>query len=198
MVAQPSLVFDAAYFNGATDANGAVYGYTNYVSPLTYLDERPNVMAARYVERLAAAGKTVLIVGCALGLTVQELRLLGVQAWGLDVSSYAVNAAPAAVRQYLTIGDARQSSAWNAAKNLAGFKGQTRFNMVITEDLLPCLSNADAVTMAQLARANSQAVFHLYEDNPATAPWYNYHTPAEWKAILGQDKIVRRYGWEVT
>lgn len=197
MVAQPTLVFDAAYFNGGADANG-VYGYTDYASPLTYLSERPAATAAKYVERLSANGKTVLIVGCALGLTVQALRASGVNAWGMDVSAYAVGQAPADVRPYLTIGDARTSAAWSAAKSLAGFKGQTKFALTVTEDLIPCLSDAHAVAVSTLARQNTQGVVaHLYEDNPSTGTWYNYHTPAQWKALLGPDRIVTRFTWEM-
>src|SRR6476660_8383941 len=34
--------------------------------------------------------RTVLDVGCAMGFLVEELRIRGVEAWGIDVSEYAI------------------------------------------------------------------------------------------------------------
>ena len=199
MVAQPTLVYDEAYFTGGADQYG-VYGYTDYASPLTYLSERPAQMVDQYISRLAVTGKTVLVAGCAMGLTVQELRARGVAAWGLDISAYAISQAPADVRPYLVVGDARIKQSWDAARSLAGFRGNTKFALTLTEDLLPCLSDADAVTMSTLARGVTSGtgnVAHLFEDNQSEqfAHWYNTHTPAEWKTLLGPDRIISRFSW---
>lgn len=47
--------------------------------------------------------KTVLDAGCALGILVDELRKLGVEAYGIDGSEYAVSNAVEGIRQYCAV-----------------------------------------------------------------------------------------------
>ena len=46
---------------------------------------------------------TVLDFGCSKGYVVKGFRLLHYNAWGVDISDYAINHAPEDVRQYLTV-----------------------------------------------------------------------------------------------
>jgi SAM-dependent methyltransferase len=48
-------------------------------------------------------GREVLDVGCAKGFLVRHLRELGVDAWGCDVSEYAIANAPAEVSQHVRV-----------------------------------------------------------------------------------------------
>src|SRR5260370_9000135 len=48
--------------------------------------------------------RTVLDAGCAIGLLVEALRERGVDARGIDLSSYAIGAVPEALRPYCTEG----------------------------------------------------------------------------------------------
>lgn len=50
--------------------------------------------------------KSVLDVGCAKGFLVKALRFLNVEAFGIDISEYAIEKAPKDVRNYVLIGDA--------------------------------------------------------------------------------------------
>lgn len=49
---------------------------------------------------------SVLDVGCAMGFIVRRLRKAGIDAWGLDISSYALSKAPEDVKPYLVLGSA--------------------------------------------------------------------------------------------
>lgn len=196
MVAQPSIPFDQSYFTGGVDTSGRVFGFTDYGSGLTYLLERPPALVDGYVTRLAVAGKTVLVVGCAYGLSVQALRARGVTAYGMDVSSWAIGQAPADTAPFLLVGDARVSSSWSAARNLAGLKGKTLFDVVIVEDVDTCWSDADAAAVAGLARQFGKLVVHLI-DTGVSADWYNVHDLAGWKALFGSDQVVQRFTWVV-
>lgn len=47
--------------------------------------------------------RTVLDAGCANGYLVSALRQRGVEAWGLDISSYAIESAPEEIKPYLCV-----------------------------------------------------------------------------------------------
>jgi SAM-dependent methyltransferase len=50
------------------------------------------------------APRRVLDVGCAKGYVVQILRDHGIDAWGVDISQYAIETAPESVRPFLHVG----------------------------------------------------------------------------------------------
>src|SRR5512147_635533 len=51
---------------------------------------------------------TVLDVGCAIGLLVETLRGRGVEAYGVDVSEYAIEQVHPSVRPYCRVGGATE------------------------------------------------------------------------------------------
>ena len=63
--------------------------------------------AKRLLQDYDLKGKKVLEIGCAKGYVIEDLRDLGVDAYGLDVSSYAIGEAVEKVKPYLTVADAR-------------------------------------------------------------------------------------------
>jgi 2-polyprenyl-3-methyl-5-hydroxy-6-metoxy-1,4-benzoquinol methylase len=48
--------------------------------------------------------KTVLDAGCAMGFLVEQLRVRGVEAWGMDVSEYAVQNVHESIHDYIWVG----------------------------------------------------------------------------------------------
>ena len=48
--------------------------------------------------------KTVLDAGCAYGILVERLRARGVEAWGLDISEYAIERVAPEMREYCQVG----------------------------------------------------------------------------------------------
>lgn len=94
---------------------GSPYGEEYFESHLGEHPYRPGVpfwheffaaIADRIVADLAPA--TVLDVGCAVGFLVQALRERGVEAWGVDVSEYALSLAPEETRPYLSLASATE------------------------------------------------------------------------------------------
>src|SRR5215218_4972349 len=47
---------------------------------------------------------SVLDAGCAMGFLVEALRERGVEAWGIDVSEYAISQVHESVSEYCTVG----------------------------------------------------------------------------------------------
>lgn len=70
-------------------------GYDNKDVWMSFFDN----MAERIIEKYAP--KTVLDMGCAFGYLVSALRNKGVQAYGIDISEYAVSQADAAIKPYI-------------------------------------------------------------------------------------------------
>jgi len=47
---------------------------------------------------------TVLDAGCAMGFLVEKLRERGIEAWGVDISEYAIGEVSAAIKEYCWVG----------------------------------------------------------------------------------------------
>lgn len=71
-----------------------------------YSPHEPAIVAAIHIVTTYFQPRRLLDVGCAKGYVVDGLRQRGIDAWGIDFSPYAIAAAPAAVRRYVSVGDA--------------------------------------------------------------------------------------------
>jgi hypothetical protein len=90
-----SNAFDADYFERGVETGKS--GYQNY----SWLPELTIKMAHHLVLSLPiSADDAVLDFGCAKGFLVKALRLLDIQAFGVDVSKYAIEQVDPAVRGY--------------------------------------------------------------------------------------------------
>lgn len=91
--------FDREYFEGK---KGEYRGYKE--KKIKYwLYKLVNMFRALAI-RLSFRPKKVLDVGCGLGLMVKYLRMLGVDAYGVDISNYALLKAEKEVKSYLKRG----------------------------------------------------------------------------------------------
>lgn len=122
-------------------------------------------------QRWNLVGKKVLDLGCAKGFVVEGLRNAGVDAYGLDVSEYAVNAADPTVRPYLTIGDARTA--------LANYKN-LEFDVLFSRWFLDCMPDEDLPALiTQMNRVARQQVHCVFPD--VLPNYYNCKLPDVWK-----------------
>ena len=85
-------LYDASYY-----AQGCGEPYEHNAAWLGVFDN----IAGRIVSELRP--RSVLDAGCALGFLVETLRQRGVQAWGIDVSRYAIEHAAPEVQPFLQI-----------------------------------------------------------------------------------------------
>jgi SAM-dependent methyltransferase len=91
----PPSIYDEAY-------------YRSYCGEVPYEADAPRWrqlfegIAARIASDIAPA--TVLDAGCALGLLVHALRRRGVEAWGIDVSPFAIGQVPEPARPFCRVG----------------------------------------------------------------------------------------------
>lgn len=193
-MALTNIVYDEIYFNNG----GNIGGYDNYRWN-SYINENSSVLASKFVQKaltlnIDLTGKKVLVVGCAYGFLVQYLINLGCDAFGMDISSFAISQSPVPTR--VITGDVRLDSDWKRAKTLAGLTGNQKFEMIIDEDLICCLTDSEATSFCTCARKYGKVLVHLIDLASNLPNWYNFHTIAEWKSIIGMaDKWYSRFDW---
>ncbi len=91
-------MYDEDYFEHGIQTGKS--GYQNY----TWLPELTIKMAHHLIQKLPIQTyQKVLDFGCAKGFLVKALRLLDIQAWGVDISAYAIDHVDPAVRSYCNL-----------------------------------------------------------------------------------------------
>lgn len=103
--------------NTAKDSAACLYGaeyYDGYgrLGPVPYTRENPQWLrffgkVAEHIVRNLAP-RTLLDVGCAKGFLVECLRDRGVEAFGFDVSEYAISSVRADIRPFCWVGSATE------------------------------------------------------------------------------------------
>jgi hypothetical protein len=140
-----------------TDFNGEIY--TRY---------RWHQGFARRAELFKGFPEPILIVGCAFGYTVFELGKIGKLAWGIDASEWAIQN--------------RVTDRVSLASILDPPRGE--FETVITEDLLPYLTDDEAKIAAMNCSVMGSIVIHLVTvDGLADL---NYHSQGYWMSLTNQ------------
>lgn len=113
-----SKLYDKDYFENGPESGKSLY--TNY----HWLPEQTMGMAASIISylKLCPVKDEILDYGCAKGFLVKALRLLGYQAYGVDVSGYAIKNCDPFVKDYCSlikgtlVGDRKFS--WILAKDV--------------------------------------------------------------------------------
>lgn len=184
-VTYPGVRIDRDYFVGGAWAD---YGkiHADYSGCSQY-----------WVERLGLKGKRVGVLGCAYGFSVVGMRIHGVDAWGVDVSEFAIQQWPSA-GPWLLLADATTEDGMDAFAERAG----GRFDVLVDENLLPLLTDEEAVAACELWRAHADEVVHLINmcreqprvynpDLENDGARHNWHSPTEWRSLIGDgDRLV--------
>lgn len=83
--------------------------YKNYRTGLGQSSYKENAQLREFLQNVAKRikedlnPKTVLDCGCALGVLVEELRNLGIEAYGIDVSEYAISQVDNNIKDYCAV-----------------------------------------------------------------------------------------------
>lgn len=182
--------YDISYFDGrkATLTHNA--GYSSYerwyrMNGSISLGEFWKDYTARLTSTHNLQDKKVLEIGCAKGFVVQDLRDMGVDAWGLDVSEYAIGEADPSVQPYLIQGDARTA--------LSQFKNK-EFDVVFSLRVLTCFDDVDLPTLVSELNRIAKYQFHVIDESvgkkQGTSKYYNSKPLSEW-LVYNWDKGTR-------
>ncbi len=111
----------------------------------------------------------VLIAGCGTGYLVDELTNQGFgDVWGCDASAWVIDQGKAllpGVASRLFVSDPigwTNNTARNAVRSVVGLSGNNAFNLIITEDMLPCADHeTEAQSMLTGLRSMRQTMLHV-------------------------------------
>lgn len=170
--------YNEAYFTGAHPGGYTSYGRFNRVdlSLFTEMESTGEYFSdiGKKMRLLAFLdGKKVLELGCGYGYTIQWLRNQGVDAWGCEVSAFAVSQADPSIRPYIFNQD---------ALTFLSACGKNAYNVIYSKDFLCCFSDADlSGLVTQMNRVGFLQAHQLRQDY--NAAYYNNKTLAGWIAL---------------
>jgi 2-polyprenyl-3-methyl-5-hydroxy-6-metoxy-1,4-benzoquinol methylase len=118
----------------------------------------------------------ILVVGCGFGFLLVEFEKLGREAWGIDASEYAIE-------------NRVTERVWSASIlddiDIALLQSQLGlFGLVITEDLLPYLTDEETKIAARNCSKLSSLVIHMVTVEGQAD--LNYHSLGQWMTLTGQ------------
>jgi ubiquinone/menaquinone biosynthesis C-methylase UbiE len=176
MVLDPSE-YDASYFDGGSQplqhrAGYAKYKRWNRLEGLGSTGEYWKDRANKFLTERNLSGSKLLEIGCAKGFLVKDLRDLGADAWGLDVSSYAVGECEPEVAPYLMVGDARSY--------LSTFSNR-EFDVTFSLRFLECIDVSEIQALIdEMNRITSRFQIHEIDEQP-NPEFYVVKSLTEWK-----------------
>lgn len=171
---------------------GGLYGPTPY-HEYPFFQERIDALRGRF----APNGQKLAIWGCGYGYLVNLAVQVGYDAFGFDVSSYAINKGKQllpAISNRLFVRDALSAQDVANSRKDAGLKGNQKFALLVTEDLLSVLTDSEVTTAVGNLRVSALSnLLHIVsplnpEDNQD--PRLNWKTIPEWLAIVAPPDFV--------
>lgn len=99
---QPSE-FNEYYFDGENQQLKHHAGYSNYNGEKSWCEWVANKLVEKFPNLI---GKRIIDIGCAYGFTVKRLRELGVEAYGRDISPFAISNCDPSISSYVEVADA--------------------------------------------------------------------------------------------
>ncbi len=128
----------------------------------------------------------VLDAGCAIGMLVEALRARGVDARGIDVSSYAIQSAPADLQPYLREG------------SIADPFGE-RFDLIVCIEVLEHMPSADADrAIANIAEHTDDVLFSSTPFDYREPTHVNVRMPEEWAEAFARHGLYRDVDYDAS
>jgi hypothetical protein len=165
---------------------GGLYGPDPY-HEYPFFQERVDELIGRF----APNGQKLLVVGCGYGYLVDLCVTAGYDAFGVD-NTYAITKGRQllpAISTRLLVADALNTSTLDTAAKSAGLHGGVpKWALLVTEDVLPCMSDAEIATALTNLRARcSTNLLHFVTPGQQDAshdPRINWKTIDAWRAVL--------------
>jgi len=122
---------------------------------------------------------SVLDAGCAMGFLVEALRNRGVEAFGVDVSEYAISQAHDSVREFCSVA--------SLAEPLP-----RRYDLIVSIEVLEHIPAADAGrAIANLCQATDRILLSTTPEDFGEPTHLNVQPPEAWSAALAAEGFFR-------
>jgi len=168
--------------------NGILSGKSCYVN-YRWMPEMTIKMANSIAKYLGlSSDDTVLDYGCAKGYVVKSLRILGIKAFGCDISKYAIESVDADVKEYCYL------------LQDAIFEVNRKYDWLLTKDVLEHMSESDIDKLLDQSIGKVRNMFHvipLGEDGKFVVP--EYHDDPSHIQIQSREWWIEKFkehGWQ--
>jgi 2-polyprenyl-3-methyl-5-hydroxy-6-metoxy-1,4-benzoquinol methylase len=130
--------------------------------------------------------RSVLDIGCAKGFLVESLRDRGVEAYGFDVSSYAIDEVRADIKRYCWIGSANDSI-------------NKHYDLITCIEVLEHLPESEAHDAIREMTAHADAILFSSTPSDFTEPTHiNVHPVIDWLRLFAQFSYAPQQAFDAT
>ena len=151
--------FDKSYYEAGPQTGKSLYQNYRWIPELT-IPLAHHILS--YTEQYGDEFKTIMDFGCAKGYLVHALRLLGREAYGVDISEYAISRAPKEVNGHV--------------KAIEPQSDDFRYcDLMLAKDILEHIPYAHLVDQMKVIRERCNRIFAiipLAKDNKYIIPAY--------------------------
>ena len=171
-----NLIYNSNFFNEFYDSNGGG-NYTDKVKWMPFFNSVAEEIIKRYNP------KTVLDAGCALGYIVEALRDRGVEAYGFDISEYAIAAVREDIKPYCMVHSITEPLPETFPQ---------KFDMVITLEVLEHLFPEEAEkAIKNLCQYTDMIIFSSTSSDILDRTHVNVQQPEYWSKGFAQSMFFR-------
>ncbi|WP_165774581.1 glycosyltransferase [Candidatus Viridilinea mediisalina] len=136
-----------------------------------------NTVATGIVTKIAPT--SVLDAGCAIGLLVEQLRGRGVDAEGVDISTYAISQVHEQVRPFVRVGSVAEPFA-------------RHYDLIVCIEVLEHMPRAEAErAVANFCAHSADILFSSSPDDYQETTHFNVNPPEYWAEIFAQHGFFR-------
>lgn len=169
MAQEPEDIFDAFYYHAGC-------GDVPYQRNETWLGVFEGI-ANRIIQDINP--HTVLDAGCALGFLVEELRKHSVEAFGVDISEYAIRNVHPSISSYCRVGSIVDPF-------------PQKYDLIVSIEVLEHLPKAEAEkAVANLCQYTDQVLFSSGAYDYAEVTHFNLQPPEYWAALFAKNGFFR-------
>lgn len=190
LVVEEARKYGEKYFDGPRE-----FGYGGY-----RYDGRWRTVARDIIRQYSLMpGNRVLDIGCAKGFLVKDLMLEcpGLEAFGIDVSEYALKNCEPEVIGRLQIGNAVRppfpDDSFDLVVSINTLHNLNRQELLIALKEIQRITKQESYIVVDSFRTPQQK--EIFEDWVLTAKFYDY--PAGWKKVFEEAGYLGDYSWTI-
>jgi hypothetical protein len=129
---------------------------------------------------------SMLDAGCAMGFLVESLRKIDVEAYGVDISEYAIQNAHESIRSYVSVGSVTEPFA-------------QKYELIISIEVLEHLSKENAeIAIANLCKHTDDILFSSTPFDYKEVTHYNVQPPDYWMEQFARYGFIRDLDYDAS